>query len=379
MTDCAFYPQCGGCTLRKQSKEAYQEEKYASFLHIMKHIKQEKITYGTPVFIPEKTRRRASLTFSFIKKKLFLGFNISQSHAIINISECLLLTPKLNNTLPIIRKLIEAICEEPYTIKKGKKIIRQNITQGDVVICEADNGIDMILEIPCQPELSHRMIISEIINSCSDIIRVSWRQKAGQFTETILEKTQPFITNSGVQVFIPAGTFLQASREGEQALIELVKKYIGERYGKIADLFCGVGTFSYPLAQNKKNQILAIDSSIELLQGFQQSVNHNQIPNIKIETKNLFKYPLDERELSGVDIVIFDPPRAGAATQVAKISTCSQAPKVVVAVSCNPRTFVNDANALISGGYTLKEITMVDQFTYSSHTELVALFEKERR
>ena len=156
-------------------------------------------------------------------------------------------------------------------------------------------------------------------------------------------------------------------------------KYIGEHKGRIADLFCGIGTFSYPLCRNQDNKITAIDSSPELLEGFKQSVNRNQIKNVKIEARNLFKYPLDEQELSQLDIVVFDPPRDGAATQVKNLADCSNAPQIVVAVSCNPHTFVNDANTLIDGGYTLKEITMVDQFIYSGHTELVALFEKERK
>jgi 23S rRNA (uracil1939-C5)-methyltransferase len=152
-------------------------------------------------------------------------------------------------------------------------------------------------------------------------------------------------------------------------------KYIENDSGRIADLFCGIGTFSYPLCRNTSNKILAIDSSKELLEGFQQSVNRNQIPNIKIETRNLFKYPLNEQELSQFDVVVFDPPRAGAATQTEKLATSAKGPQKVIAVSCNPHTFVNDANTLIAGGYQIKKITMVDQFVYTRHCELVALFE----
>lgn len=102
------------------------------------------------------------------------------------------------------------------------------------------------------------------------------------------------------------------------------------------------------------------------------------LPNIKIVRKNLFKYPLDANELKEFDIVVFDPPRAGAKAQVEQISAMPMAdkPQKIVAVSCNPHTFVNDANNLIEGGYYLKEITMVDQFVYARHFELVALFEK---
>ena len=92
--------------------------------------------------------------------------------------------------------------------------------------------------------------------------------------------------------------------------------------------------------------------------------------------KNLFKYPFDENELKDFDAILFDPPRAGAKAVCEKIALSNHKPDILVAVSCNPNTFVNDANTLISGGYKLKEVSMVDQFIYSNHSELVAFFTK---
>lgn len=101
-------------------------------------------------------------------------------------------------------------------------------------------------------------------------------------------------------------------------------------------------------------------------------------PNIEIAAKNLFKYPLDATELKGFNAVVFDPPRAGAAAQSARLAAlpAGERPEKIIAVSCNPGTFVNDANTLVSAGYKLVEVTMVDQFVYSDHSELVALFTK---
>ncbi len=375
MRICQLSENCGGCVLRNLNDEQYKAYKESTARKILSHIEQKEIIFGESIYIPEGTRRRASMAFNYSKKHLKMGFNVSQSHEIIDCSECALLTDKLNNNLKNIRILIEGLCVESFSVKKGKKFISQYINEGEVACCEADNGIDILISVPFEPELNHRMIICEQINQCPDIIRVSWQKSKTTNVETIIEKSRPLIKNSGVDVYIPAGTFLQASQAGEQALINCVLNYIGDRKGKIADLFCGVGTFTYPLAQIKGNQILAVDLSAALLEGFRHSVNKNQLMNIQIEAKNLFKYPLDTEELSKLDIVVFDPPRAGAAAQTAQLAK-SKVP-IVVAVSCNPYTFVNDANTLISGGYVLKEVTMIDQFVYSKHTELVALFEKE--
>ena len=107
-------------------------------------------------------------------------------------------------------------------------------------------------------------------------------------------------------------------------------------------------------------------------------MNSNEIPNIKIIERNLFKYPLDGEELKGFSAVVFDPPRAGAVAQTKALAELKyeEKPQKIVAVSCNPHTFVNDANVLLSGGYNIKEVTPVDQFAYSNHMELVSLFEK---
>jgi 23S rRNA (uracil1939-C5)-methyltransferase len=130
---------------------------------------------------------------------------------------------------------------------------------------------------------------------------------------------------------------------------------------------------------NIRNKITAIDSSAELLNGFRQTVNALMLPNIEIVQKNLFKYPLDETELRDFAAVVFDPPRSGAAAQVQKLANMppSEKPQKIIAVSCNPHTFINDANVLIAGGYEIKEMTMVDQFVYAKHFELVALFMKK--
>jgi len=378
MKNCPLSNCCGGCVWRELNDTEYREQKETALRKILSRIKQNNIPWSEPVYIPDGTRRRAAMAFKYYKKDLQMGFNASQSHDIIDCHYCPLLTEKLNADLNNVRNLLKQLCAEPFTIKKGKKILKQNITAGDVFLCAADNGIDILLELNEAPTLNHRMIICEEVNKYPNIIRLSWRQSGQSVPETIIEKTRPLIKNSGIDVYIPAGTFLQASQMGEQALIKLVLKYVGSRTGKIADLFCGVGTFSYPLAQNKHNQILAVDSSAELLEGFKCSVNKNQLTNVRIETKNLFKYPLDVEELKNTDIVIFDPPRAGAAAQV-KTLAAAQNVKVIIGVSCNPNTFVNDANTLIDGGYKLQELTMVDQFVYSRHTELVALFEKDEK
>lgn len=376
--DCPLENICGGCAFRHLGEETYRALKVKNFEQVIRGINNGSYKINPPVFISDGSRRRASFAFRYNKKGLKLGFNGKASHDIADISECPLLTRGLNETLPFIRKLLEAVCSEPYAVKKGKKPVTQTISSGDVFVCEADNGIDIVLEYDAPLELNHRMAVFELSQSNDQVVRISHRRSAFAFAETIIEKSRPYIKIGRYDVFIPAGTFLQPSKEGQEALGRLVMGYLEGIKGNIADLFCGVGTFSYLMAGLPDVRIKAADSSESLLKGFKDSVNANQIPNIEIICKNLFKYPLDNNELKEFSAVVFDPPRAGAKAVCAELAAAENKPAAVVAVSCNPATFVNDADMLIGGGYDLTEITMVDQFVYSNHSELVACFTKRQ-
>ena len=368
---CPYQNICGGCQLRNLSTKDYQAHKQEAFKKTVEKINQKDIKIGDSIFIPDGRRRRATFAFQAKKASLVLGFNQEKSKDIIDIANCALLTKKINQNLSFIKELIKELSLVPITKKlKGKNTSTEYLNKDDISITETDNGLDVVLETKHELNLEHRMIISEMLGSNNDIIRFSTRKDTLSQAETIIEKTKPLINIKGISVFIPAATFLQASKEAETALIDLVLKYTKDISGNIADLFCGVGTFSYPLSQNPSNKILSIDSSKELLDGFKYSLNKNMITNIEVKLKNLFKYPLDEKELKGIDIIVIDPPRAGAENQVKHIKEA----KKIIAVSCNPNTFIKDANTIISNGYKIEEITLVDQFIYSNHSELVAVF-----
>lgn len=375
---CPYEKTCGGCLFRELSEEDYRRQKIATFEKIISNINQKDISIGEPVFIGDGARRRAEFSFEYRRGKIILGYNQRQTHEIVDISACLLLCEKINQLLPKLRDFLSELCSISITKKeKGGKRRNISVQKGQIFLTSCANGVDISLETAENPEFDHRLLVADFVNNNSQIIRFSWKNAKG-FSETIVQKASPFINIADYQIKIPSATFLQASDQSEKALIDLVQKYIGDLSGNIADLFCGIGTFSYPLARNIKNKITAVDSSKELLAEFQKNVNLNEIPNIKIIERNLFKYPLDGEELKGFSAVVFDPPRAGAASQAKALAELKyeEKPQKIVAVSCNPHTFVNDANILLSGGYNIKEVTPVDQFAYSNHMELVSLFEK---
>ncbi len=369
---------CGGCPRRNLPLDDYRQGKIAQVEKSLSGLPQP-LPWTAPVFIPDGARRRASMAFAFKRGTLALGFNQKAAAQIVDIAECPLLTPGLNKILSWLRQMLAELCAVTFQEKRGKKIVARNISGGDVWLLDADNGIDVVLEFACPLSVEHRMIICDYAARAASVARISHRAATTDSAEPIIEKIKPCIIIGGVSVYVPAGTFLQPSKAGETALTNLALEGLNLREGRVADLFCGVGTFSYVLAQNPKLKIVAADSSPELLRGFRETLNRNRISNVEVVCRNLFKYPFDAAELKGINAVIFDPPRAGAAAQAKVLASLPQTvrPQKIIAVSCYPPTFANDAKTLLQGGYRLKKITLVDQFVYSDHSELVALFTNE--
>ncbi len=366
---------CGGCPLRMLQQDDYRNKKVQEFKKIISEIKATPV-FDEPIFIEDSLRRRAEFAFSYHKKELKLGFNEKESHNIVNLTSCYMLDSDLSKMLFLIHEFLKEFISIPINISnKKKKIENVYIKEGSVRLLKADNGIDMMLILPYEPNVNHRMLVAEFINNNSEIIRISWQINNSK-PEEVVAKSQPKLYISGYEIDIPNGAFLQASKKAETKMIEKVVEYLGQAKGNIADLFCGLGTFTYPLSKIKGCNILSVDSSEVSLKGLEKAIAYNQIHSVKVINKNLFKYPLDKEELKSISTVVIDPPRAGAHAQCREICDIDDInkPSKIIFISCNPKTFVYDANMLISSNYVLEKITLVDQFVYSNHMELIALF-----
>lgn len=183
---------------------------------------------------------------------------------------------------------------------------------------------------------------------------------------TIWEPEPATITLGGLVVPFPADGFLQATADGEAALVEAVRDATAGS-ARIADLFAGLGTFALSL----EGRVLAAEASRDAALALKSAADRAQRP-ILVEHRDLYRRPLDAAELGRFEAVILDPPRAGAKEQVAELarSTVSS----IAYVSCNPTTFARDARTLVDGGYRLAWIQPVGQFRWSTHVELAARF-----
>ena len=186
--------------------------------------------------------------------------------------------------------------------------------------------------------------------------------------ETTALLAEPTVNLSGAEVRLPPGPFLQASREAESVLVALVKEGVG-RAKRVADLFAGIGTFTFALAGSAGVDAFEEDeAAIAALAKAARATP--KLKPVQTNTRDLFRAPLTARELTRYDAVVLDPPRAGAKSQAEALAR-SGVPKVVM-VSCNPGTCARDLRILVDGGYRIARVVPVDQFLFSPHIELVA-------
>jgi 23S rRNA (uracil1939-C5)-methyltransferase len=196
-----------------------------------------------------------------------------------------------------------------------------------------------------------------------DLARLSVDRGLG--AETLYEPQPASVILSGVPVAFPHGAFLQATEDGEAELVLLVQEAVAGP-GTVADLFAGLGTFALATRAG-----YAAEASRDAVAALKRAA-----PGMNVEHRDLYRAPLDAKELKRFDAVILDPPRAGAEEQVANLAR--SAVQRVAYVSCNPATFGRDAKTLINGGYSLAWVRPVGQFRWSTHVELVACFTRGR-
>ena len=353
---CGHFGVCGGCALQHLDGSAYQAWKQGRVRETLNRVGLGEVPVGPPVTTAPGMRRRATLAARRTASGVVLGFNERRRHRIVDLAACPVLQPALTDLLRPLRGLLARI-----------------LTPGDgveIALAALDGGVDATIAAAGDPDLAAREGLAAFAES-ADLARLSWRSGKAP-AEPVAQRRPCTIGFGDVPVAVPAGAFLQASVEGEAELARQVTSAVAGA-GRVADLFAGLGTFSFPLARTAS--VHAVDSDGEALAALQAAVNAAGLAGrVTAEARNLFRDPVTAEELRPFDAAVFDPPRAGAAAQAEQLAR-SEVP-VVVGVSCNPVSFARDAASLVGGGYRLEGVTPVDQFLWSEHIELVGVFRR---
>lgn len=352
---CRHYKSCGGCQLQHASDGFVAEWKTDVVRHAL--LAQGLETEFRPIHTsPPRSRRRATLTVRRTKKGAMAGFHGQGSDVITEIPDCQLLDPALLAAIPV--------AEAFAMVGASRK------TPLAVTVTSSDAGLDMLVRNGKPLDGPLRIDLAQLAEK-HRIARLTWED------EPVAMEQPPVQRFGTAPVCPPPGAFLQATRDGEQALLDGVLE-ITKNAKRIVDLFAGCGTFALPLAQ--RAEVHAVEGEREMVEALDAGWRKAQgLKKVTTEARDLFRNPLLPEDLNpfgaAFEAAVIDPPRAGAEAQIAQLARARTA--VIAYVSCNPVSFARDAKVLVTSGYSLDWIQVVDQFRWSAHTELVARFTLE--
>jgi len=351
---CPHFGQCGGCALQHWAAEPYLAWK-AELIRAALARERIETEILPPFASPPGSRRRLALHARPGRPgEARLGFKARGTWRQVEVQVCPIADPRLVAAFPGLRRLAAAFLEHP----RSAPVLHATWT---------DTGLDVDIsgvERRTGPLSADGRVQAAEAAEGMDAARVTL---AG---EIVYQARQPMVRLGRARVALPPGAFLQATVEAEEAMAAFAVKAVGGA-GRVADLYCGVGTFALRLAETA--QVHAADSSAAAIAALASAVGTAPgLKTVTAEARDLDRRPVLAQELKGVDAALFDPPRAGAAAQAAQIGQSDVA--LAIGVSCNPATFARDARILVDAGFTLERVLPVDQFLWSAHVELVGVF-----
>jgi 23S rRNA (uracil1939-C5)-methyltransferase len=347
---CPEFGRCGGCAMQHMQVDAYGQWKRDT---VVRALEREgfRPDVSPTIIVHGKGRRRAVVHVRFGPKGPVAGFMEAKSHNLLPLEACPVLMPELQDIFKVARAVTTPLSG------RGKPL--------DVQVTVTTNGLDVDIRGHGTPDTKERLRLTDVATFL-DLARLSVHR------DIIVERKTPTIHVDGIPVILPARAFLQATDAAEDALAELVIAGVGKAKS-VADLFCGVGPFALRLA--KTARVYAADDGKEAIAALERAVRSCQgLKPVTAEARDLFRRPLLPMDLAAFDVVVMDPPRAGAEAQSRQISASKV--KKVVSVSCDLQSFLRDAKILVAGGFVLESVTPVDQFAWSKHIELVGIFHR---
>ncbi|MDB5380018.1 MAG: class SAM-dependent methyltransferase [Rubritepida sp.] len=353
---CRHFTICGGCALQHWDEDPYAAWKRGRLAEALSRAGYVDPEVGPMVPTPRHVRQRADFGLERLAEgRVEIGFHERGTTNLVPMRECHVILPNLVALLP---RLADAL--------RGLNALRR---LGSAVINMLDSGPDILLRTDMPLSMPDRRLLAAFAEA-EGIPRIAWETKGGAEVAAQIRPVRHRL--SGVTVSPPPGAFLQASAPGEAAIIAAVIAGLPKKRSpraRVADLYAGIGTLSFPLAQHVL--VEAFEGDAAAAEALSAGAGAAQ-SRVRTERRDLVRQPLLPAELKNYAAVVLDPPFAGAPEQVAQIARSKL--ERVIYVSCSPAALGRDAGVLQAAGFHLLTATPVDQFLWSPHLESVVVF-----
>lgn len=361
---CQYYAKCGGCQLQhasaatqlviKQAAVFEQVERWAS-------AKPKKIL--EPILSSDYGyRRSARLAIDERGETFLLGFREANTHQLVNIDECVVLVPSLNQLI------------KPLQILFANLQTKNAISHVDLLA--ADKTLIVLRQMQLLSEQDYQSL--KVFAKNHDCEICLQPNKSPELVNLQQQAIDPRLFYSLEKYQLTIGfhplDFIQVNADVNEKMVHQALSLLDLKPDEtVLDLFCGIGNFTLPIATQAK-RVIGIEGQESMVLRGRENAKRLGIENVEFFAADLEKMGLPRlRQLCGqLDAVLLDPPRDGAKQSVALIAQLS--PRRVVYVSCNPATLARDAKELLAAGYQLSALGIIDMFPQTAHVESMALF-----
>jgi 23S rRNA (uracil1939-C5)-methyltransferase len=347
---CPHFGTCGGCALQHADDATYAAFKRDLLTQALRRAGVE-LEPAALLGTPPQARRRLDLALRRRGQFVVVGLHARGGAEVVDLTSCPVAHPALEALIPPLREVLPRL--------DGLR------REGSAVVNLLEAGPDLLLRTDAELSAADRSKLAAFARAAG-VPRISWASLQGS-PEAVAVLAQTTVRFSGTEVVVPPGAFLQASAEGEEAIVRTVLEALPEKLpgkARIVELFAGVGTLSFALATRARVQAYeGDDASVRALRRAAGGTR------IEVVHRDLARQPLQVAELRGAACVVLDPPYAGAAAQMAPLAASGV--KAIVYVSCNPAVLTRDLRVLLAAGYRVERATPIDQFLWTAQLESV--------
>ncbi|MBY4890232.1 23S rRNA (uracil(1939)-C(5))-methyltransferase RlmD [Pantoea sp. DY-15] len=357
---CVHFGVCGGCQQQHASVALQHESKARALSRMLSReaplpVKVDEIISGSAWGY--RRRARLGLQWQPKQQRLQMGFRQAASNDLVELKQCPVLVPEL-----------EALLQPLHQCLSDLQAVKR---LGHVELVLADNGPLMVLRHLDALSAGDRAKLERF----SHEQQLSLYLADGSESLQALNAREPFYHSLNLPLSFSPQNFIQVNDGVNQQMVAKAIEWLDlQPEDRVLDLFCGMGNFTLPLGKFVQN-VVGVEGVAALVQQAAYNAEQTNLKNVRFFQHNL------EEDVSrqpwatqGFNKVLLDPARAGAAGVMAHV--VKLAPQRVVYVSCNPTTLARDSQTLLSAGYHLERVAMLDMFPHTSHLESMVLFSK---
>ena len=366
---CRYFGRCGGCSMQHLEPNAQVAAKQRVLEENLARIGKVKPEIILPALHGPswRYRTRARLSARWVDKKGggLVGFREKRSSFIADMASCEVLTAEVSDLIQPLRELIGRLSNADR-IPQIEVAVGEHVTVLVFRLLEPWTDDDAVI-VRAFAEQHHVQVWEQ--RKGPDTARPFWPNTAPELSYSLPE--------FGLVMPFRPTEFTQVNTALNRALVGRAMRLLEPRPGeRIADLFCGLGNFTLPIARHGAD-VLGIEGSAELVARARENALRNQVGNATFAVDNLFEMtPEKFAALGQFDKLLIDPPRSGA-IELVKSLPDSGSPQRIVYVSCDPATLARDAEVLCRvKGYRLEAAGIANMFPHTAHVESIALFER---